>query len=178
MTEYEKTQLRQEWRTPDDFYDVVDAEFRFDIDVAASPENAMCFEHISKVKNAFSMSWFPVGRRSAWCNPGFRCMHQWCMRAYEETRRPGVTACVLGPLSNAAWMQFCCRYASEIRDLANPRIQFLPPIGLDADGENNRQDCVLVVFRKTPLNWPGAYRWTWDWHACAAAPNPIQWSVE
>lgn len=31
-----------DWETPQDFFDVLDAEFNFTLDVCAKPENAKC----------------------------------------------------------------------------------------------------------------------------------------
>lgn len=37
-----------EWETPLDFFKVLDAEFHFDVDVCATPENAKCTEYYTK----------------------------------------------------------------------------------------------------------------------------------
>lgn len=28
---------------------------------------------------------------------------------------------------------------------------------------SNARDCMLIVFRKTPVGWPGAHIWNWNW---------------
>ena len=38
----------QEWSTPQAFFDEYNAQYRFDIDVCATPENAKCPKYYSK----------------------------------------------------------------------------------------------------------------------------------
>lgn len=53
------------WATPDDFYRRADAEFSFDLDVCALPENAKCPKFFSPAQDGLSQRW--VGR--CWMNP-------------------------------------------------------------------------------------------------------------
>ena len=45
LTRDEEVTLRQEWCTPQNFCRVIDEEFKFDIDVAASADNAVCRDY-------------------------------------------------------------------------------------------------------------------------------------
>lgn len=45
------------WATPQDFFDRLNAEFDFDIDVCASPENAKCERYFTKEQDGLSQSW-------------------------------------------------------------------------------------------------------------------------
>ena len=46
-----------EWETPRDFFNKLDAEFHFDLDVCATAENAKCKEYFTVEQNALSQEW-------------------------------------------------------------------------------------------------------------------------
>lgn len=155
--------LRQEWRTPPEFFEVLDAEFGFEIDVAASRDNSLCSQFLKVEHDALAETthWFTYASH-AYCNPGFSNLDPWVRKAHAEVNaelRP-CTAVVLSCASHAKWFEFCARHASEIR-LLSPRVQFLPPPGIKPS--SNARDSVLIVFRKTPVGWPGAHIWNWNW---------------
>lgn len=73
------------WATPDDLYEVNDKEFNFDIDVAATKENAKCKKFISPEQNIFETEW----TGTAWMNPPYnkpenvckeRCVKKGCTK--------------------------------------------------------------------------------------------------
>lgn len=176
LTEEEKKLLRQEWRTPDDFYSVIDGEFEFTVDVAADGYNSRCPIWIDKDDDALreNINWFGpwkgrVQAHSAFCNPGFADLLPWMKKAFAETQRfQDSVACVMGIPSVASdWWDFAQAYAHEIRCLS-PRVQYVSPDPRISQSTNAR-DCVMVVFRKVPqgAEWPGAKIWTWDWKETA-----------
>ena len=57
-----------EWSTPQDLFDALDAEFHFTIDVAATPDNAKCKRFYTKEQDGLSQDW--TGER-VWCNPPY-----------------------------------------------------------------------------------------------------------
>lgn len=163
--------LRQCWQTPDDFWNVVDEEFNFDIDVAATDHNTRCVNYITPEMNAFRLEWWDNAfgpLRSAWCNPGFTNMEPWIDEAIKQTAAtPGVVACVLGLVApSTKWWLKASVTAVEIR-LLSPRIQFTPPPGIKRS--SNARENALFVFRRKPC-WPvqlaqHAHIWTWRWKA-------------
>lgn len=46
-----------EWATPQQFFDTLDAEFGFDLDVAATPENAKCERFFTEKKDGLKQDW-------------------------------------------------------------------------------------------------------------------------
>lgn len=46
-----------EWATPQDFFDKLDEEFHFDLDVCATPENAKCEKYFTKDDDGLSQQW-------------------------------------------------------------------------------------------------------------------------
>lgn len=59
-----------EWETPRDRFAAWHAEFGFDLDVAATPENACCPRYLTRADNALAHHWPALGR-VAWCNPPY-----------------------------------------------------------------------------------------------------------
>ena len=46
-----------EWATPQDFFNNLDAEFHFDLDVCATSENAKCKKYFTKDDDGLSQQW-------------------------------------------------------------------------------------------------------------------------
>ena len=46
-----------EWATPRAFFDALDAEFHFNLDPCATPENAKCGRFFTKEDDGLSRSW-------------------------------------------------------------------------------------------------------------------------
>lgn len=160
---------RQEWRTPKDFWGVIDREFEFQLDAAASKENALCEMFLTKRVDALTSKWTgdwwsvydePLTR--VYCNPGFSNLRPWMTKAYREAKRvPNALIAVMGLVSTSTkWWSFAETYAAEIR-LLSPRVQFNPAPGV-AKSSNARENC-LVIFRRQPVEAPKARIWTWRW---------------
>ena len=46
-----------EWETPQDFFDKLDAEFHFTLDVCATDENAKCPNYFTRAQDGLSREW-------------------------------------------------------------------------------------------------------------------------
>lgn len=55
------------YETPQDFFDQLDAEFHFDLDVCALPENAKCKRYYTPEMDGLSQPWEGM----CWCNPPY-----------------------------------------------------------------------------------------------------------
>ena len=55
------------WETPQDLFNRLSAEFHFDIDVCATPENAKCSTFFSPLDDGLSQDWQGV----CWMNPPY-----------------------------------------------------------------------------------------------------------
>lgn len=71
------------WETPQDFFDRLNEEFHFDLDVCALPENAKCERYFTPEMDGLSQPWKGV----CWCNPPYgREIGAWVQKAsYEAT---------------------------------------------------------------------------------------------
>lgn len=153
--------LRQEWRTPDDFFCVLNNEFGFELDAAATRENAKCPHFLSPDTDALAEAWLDRFT-SVFCNPGFSNLMPWIEKAHIESARASCGVVVVVALCSPSTRWWACaeEWATEIR-LLRPRVQFEPPPGIKPS--SNARENVAVVFRKKPACSPRARIWTWDW---------------
>lgn len=101
-----------EYETPQDLFDKYDAEFHFDIDLAANSENTKCVKFYSKEDNSLSKSWEGV----CWLNPPYgRELPKWIAKAYHSAKVGKATVVMLIPArTNTAWWHDICM-KGEIR---------------------------------------------------------------
>jgi len=72
-----------EWATPDDLFNRLNSEFRFNLDACATSDNAKCDDFFTKEQNGLIQSW--AGRR-VWCNPPYgRAVGDFIKKAFLET---------------------------------------------------------------------------------------------
>ena len=147
---------RQEWRTPTDFLRAVWREFgTITVDVAASVGNKVCERFIDREADGLAQPWFPKGdgcralpTELAWCNPGFKSMAAWVVKAWAEIAdaglqpRTALVLCLCAP--STAWWRDAIEHGAEVR-LLSPRVQFDPPPGIPRS--SNPRECALLVFR-------------------------------
>lgn len=78
---------KEDWATPQDFFDKLDQEFHFDLDPCADEENAKCKEFFTKEENGLLKDW---GGRCVFCNPpyGRKTTGEWIRKCYEEAQKP------------------------------------------------------------------------------------------
>ena len=51
------TSNRQDWETPDDLFKILDDEFHFTMDAAASDQNAKCKQYFTAKDDAITKKW-------------------------------------------------------------------------------------------------------------------------
>jgi len=112
---------RQDWGTPQALFDVLDAEFHFDLDAAASPHNAKCERYISE--ESLSAPWHRFGTH-VWLNPPYgREIGKWIQKAYLESVAGACVVCLTFARTDTRWWHRWALRAAEIR-LIEGRITF------------------------------------------------------
>ena len=123
------------WGTPQDLFDELDAEFHFDLDVCALPENAKCERYYTPEQDGLSQEW----TGTCWCNPPYgRQIGKWVRKAAES----GTTVVMLLPArTDTKWFHDYILGKAEIRFLRG-RLKF--------GGCNNGAPfpSMVVVFRR------------------------------
>ena len=93
---------KDDWETPDELFNQLDKEFDFDVDLAATKENAKCDFFISPEEDAFKQNWNMINgmiysRLKAWLNPPYgKGIIKWLEKCLEESAK-GLTIVVLLP---------------------------------------------------------------------------------
>lgn len=82
-----------EWETPQAFFDEVDKEFGFTLDVCAQPGNKKCDAYFSPEVDGLSQLW----TETCWMNPPYSQLCPWLKKACESARENGATVVALVP---------------------------------------------------------------------------------
>lgn len=84
-----------EWATPRSFFQALDAEFHFNLDPCATPENAKCADFYTIENDGLTQDW---GGRRVFCNPPYgRAIAAWVRKCYEEAQKPNTLVVLLIP---------------------------------------------------------------------------------
>lgn len=124
------------WETPQHVFDELNQEFRFDVDVCATKENAKCATFFSPEMDGLKQEW----EGTCWMNPPYgRQIHLWVKKAYESSLKNGVTVvCLLPARTDTKWWHDYCM-EGEIRFIKG-RLKF-------GDGKNSAPfPSAIVIF--------------------------------
>lgn len=138
-----RSSLSNEWTTPRDLFDELDAEFHFDLDVASTDENALCERHYTMADDGLLQPW----EGSVWCNPPYgREIGKWMRRA-AESNWGGVTVCLVPARTDTAWWHdWVAGCATEVR-FVRGRLKFG---GSDSGAPF---PSAIVVYDRRPRRW-------------------------
>ncbi len=96
------------WATPQQFFDSLNAAFKFEVDVCAIPENAKCSTFYSPEDDGLKQDWKGV----CWMNPPYgRKISPWIEKAYRSAKENGATVVCLLParMDTKWWHDYCSR---------------------------------------------------------------------
>lgn len=101
------------WETPQDFFDELDSEFHFDLDVCALPENAKCARYYTPEQNGLSQPWAGI----CWCNPPYgREIGSWVRKGFLSSVEEGATVVMLLPArTDTRWFHEYIYGKAEVR---------------------------------------------------------------
>lgn len=103
-----------EWATPQEFFDELNEEFHFTLDLAANEENHKCETFFKKEQNGLTCQW---GGHTVFCNPPYgREIGKWVKKAWEEHKTSGNTVVMLLPArTDTRWFHEFIYGKAEIR---------------------------------------------------------------
>ena len=136
--------VSHDWRTPQALFDVLDEEFRFTLDAAASTENALCARYFTAEDDALQQPW----TGSVFCNPPYgRTIGDWVRWAYIQSRTNADVVVLLIPArTETSWWHMYAMQAAEIRFIRG-RIRFHGGKKENAQSHNATFPSCLVIFR-------------------------------
>jgi phage N-6-adenine-methyltransferase len=109
--------------TPDDFFEELDKEFGFVLDVCATVQNSKCQNYFTKEEDGLLRDWVheafdTTGHVDAaiWMNPPYgREIGKWVQKAYEEAQKGATVVCLLPARTDTKWFQDYCLPYAELR---------------------------------------------------------------
>lgn len=96
-----------EWETPQDLFDALDRIHRFNLDPAATADNAKCEKFFTAAENGLAQNW---GGYSVFCNPPYgKTIAKWVQKGFEEAQKPGTKVVMLLPArTDTKWFHDYC----------------------------------------------------------------------
>ena len=81
-----------EWETPQDFFDKLNQEFNFELDVCATKQNAKCKKYFTSEQDGLKQQW----TGTCWMNPPYgRVLGLWMKKAYESSLEGALVVCLI-----------------------------------------------------------------------------------
>lgn len=103
---------RMDWATPQLFFERLDKEFNFTLDVCATDHSAKCRRYFTPETDGLSQTWDGV----CWMNPPYGTeIADWMRKAYEESRRGATVVCLVPSRTDTNWWHEWAMKAEEIR---------------------------------------------------------------
>lgn len=104
------TSASDEWSTPQDFFDRLDDEFNFTLDVCANAENHKCERYFTHAEDGLKMNW---GGEVIWCNPPYgREIGKWVAKC---AAHKGTAVMLLPARTDTRWFHDYIYGKAEIR---------------------------------------------------------------
>lgn len=145
-----------EWETPQDLFDVLDAEFGFDLDVCATPQVAKCARYFTPADDGLAQEWSGV----CWMNPPYGDeIPRWVAKAADAGRRGATVVCLVPARVDTGWWWDHCRYG-EVRFLRG-RLRFG-----GAQTGAPFPSAVVIFGRPTAVHW-------WELGASPKSPREV-----
>ncbi len=107
-----------EWSTPRELFEILDSEFKFTLDVCATPENAKCPRFFTKEHDGLTQNWSGV----CWMNPPYGDeIKSWFKKAWEASEAGATVVCLAPSRTDTNWFHDYCHERSQTRPRNRPR---------------------------------------------------------
>ena len=141
---------KHDWRTSPHVFEYFNQRFKFQLDAAATEENALCERFITPKEDALSIPW---DAQTIWVNPPYgRGIKYWMKKAYDEARAGKSVGVLVFARTDTAWWHDYAMKAAAIF-LIRGRLKF---IGDDGKPGNSATapSCFIVFSKYPPLGGP------------------------
>lgn len=104
----------EEWPTPQDFFDTLNAEFAFTLDPCATPQTAKCRHYFTKADDGLLQDW---GTHRVFCNPPYgRAMREWARKCHQSASRGATVVLLAHARTDTRWFhEWVYGKADELR---------------------------------------------------------------
>lgn len=111
--------VTDEWSTPQDLFDEINSEFKFNLDVCALPQSAKCERYFTPDDDGLKQEWSGI----VWMNPPYGdVIGQWVEKAKYSAEKGATVVCLVPARVDTNWWWDNCRFG-EIRFLRG-RLKF------------------------------------------------------
>jgi len=117
---------KMDWATPKAFFDALNEEFNFTVDVCASEWNAKLERYWSEVDDSLSLSW--VGEVCFMNPPYGRDIKHWVKKAYEESLKGAVVVGLIPSRTDTSYWHDYIQDKADVRFIRG-RLKFERPEG-------------------------------------------------
>lgn len=130
------TSNTDQWGTPQDLFDKLNAEFHFTLDVCADDTNHKCDKYFTKEQDGLIQDW---GGEVVWCNPPYgREIGKWVERC---SKHKGIAVMLLPARTDTRWFHDYIYKKSRIRFIKG-RLKF-------GDSNNSAPfPSMVVIFKR------------------------------
>ena len=91
---------RDDWETPLELFNQLDAIYHFDLDVCALPHNAKCDKYYTPDDDGLSKPW----EGTCWMSPPYgRQIGRWMEKAYKSSLVGATVVCLVPSRTDTAW---------------------------------------------------------------------------
>ena len=135
-----------EWATPQEFFDRLNAEFKFTLDPCASAENHKCDKYYTKAEDGLIQDW---SGETVFCNPPYgREIGRWVCKCFHEVF-DGKCPCavmLLPARTDTRWFHDYIYNKAEIRFIPG-RLKF------NSQKNSAPFPSMVVVFQQSEIRW-------------------------
>lgn len=126
-----------EWATPQNFFDLLNTAYCFDLDVCANAQNAKCARFFTPEDDGLSQAWCGV----CWMNPPYgHGIGKWIRKAHESALAGATVVCLVPARTDTAWWHDYIKPFAVV-DFVRGRLKF------GGYKVNAPFPCAVVVFR-------------------------------
>lgn len=94
------TSSTDDWATPQDLFDRLNAQHGFTLDVCANAANAKCSRYFTVEQDGLAQDW----TGTCWMNPPYgREIAKWIRKAYESSKAGATVVCLVPARTCSAW---------------------------------------------------------------------------
>lgn len=109
--------VRQDWATPQELFDTVNAEFNFTLDAAASDDNTKVkSNYFTADDNALVQDW---GNNVVWLNPPYGnktgSLQEWVKKSHDASIKGATVVMLIPARTNTNWFHDICLAKGEVR---------------------------------------------------------------
>jgi phage N-6-adenine-methyltransferase len=137
---------KHDWQTPQHVFKYFDSLYKYQLDAAATADNAKCEQYITPEEDALSIEWdvaYPEVK-SVWLNPPYgRGLGDWMKKCHDEARKGKIVTALIMARTDTRWWHDWCMKASLVY-LIKGRIRFVGSDGVP--GNSAPAPSALVVW--------------------------------